>query len=145
MNIKIINKGLTISLFGISGKVINYQYGETGFKLMDEMWRIVKSENLKHKGINYWVYDNDQMMFTGVELYAAPPKDVNLEFRNITLTKYVYYKHIGPYWKLKEANEAVKEEIKKRGLNCHHPSLEIYVHMVEDESKLETEILYSID
>ena len=39
-----------------------------GMKLMDEMWRRVRENDLPHKGINFWVYDSAAHMFTGVEL-----------------------------------------------------------------------------
>src|SRR5882724_4477063 len=97
MNIEIINKNFRLDIYGFSGVAINKDYTGTAFRLMDKMWRIVKTNGLKHKGINIWVYEPNEKVFAGVELNVTPIHDTELEQKNINLIKYAYYKHIGPY------------------------------------------------
>ena len=55
MEIEIINKQRTFDVHGFSGIAIGKDYAGTAFKLMDKMWQIVKSNNLKNKGLNIWI------------------------------------------------------------------------------------------
>ena len=144
MNIEIVNKNFCRDLYGFSGKIVNSNFGATGLKLMDAMWKEVRSKKLEHKGINHWVYEKGEMMFCGVEIAHIPQDDFPLERRKINLDHYAYWKHIGSYDKLKEVNAAMRNELTKRGIEYHYPCIEIYGHMVEDESKLETEILWAV-
>jgi hypothetical protein len=68
MNIQIIEKSLSLALYGVSGTAVNQNWGQTGFALMNEMWKQIKAADLKHKGLNVWVYEAGNKMFTGVEL-----------------------------------------------------------------------------
>ena len=144
MQIEIIEKDFNLILYGVSGVSVNNNLGETGFRLMGKMWEKVKADNLKHKGINVWVYEPEGKMFTGVEIEDIPLNYTGLELKEISLTKYAYYKHIGPYNKLAEAYTRLREQINQKGLKTCFPALEIYGHWNEDESKLETEILMSL-
>ena len=105
MNLEIINEPLRLDIYGFSGIAINKDYSGTAFKLMDRMWQTVKSNNLKNKGLNIWVYEQDQNVFAGVELIDIPNQDTGLEQKRITLPRYAYYKHIGPYNLIKQAGE----------------------------------------
>jgi hypothetical protein len=64
--------------------------------------------------------------------------------KTVSLPKYAYYKHIGPYSELKTTYKAAREEFKKAGIQTGLPSIEIYGHWTNDPSKLETEVLWSI-
>ena len=141
MEIEIIHKNLQLEIYGFSGTAINKDYTGTAFKLMDKMWQIVKSNDLKNKGLNIWVYEPEEKVFAGVELDSAPTKDVALEQKNITLAKYAYFKHIGPYNLIKEVGQTMGDELKKRGYEIGSPYIEIYGHWTNDESRLETELL----
>jgi hypothetical protein len=145
MNISIINQPFTIQLYGFSGTATNKEYGKTGFVLMDAMWKEVRQHNLLHKGINYWVYYKDEAMFTGVELEDTPPASSPLQQRLVQLNKYAYYKHIGPYNLLKQAYAGMRNELHNRGIMPGLPGVEIYGHWTDDVTKLETEILMSIE
>jgi len=145
MNVEIIDKPMQLELYGYSGTAVDQSYGDTGFKLMSRMWEVVKSNKLPNKGINVWVYEPDDLMFAGVELELMPKKTIGLELKSISLSRYAYYKHVGPYSKLKEVYASIREELKRRGLIVGYPGLEIYGHWNDDESKLETEILMAID
>jgi effector-binding domain-containing protein len=140
MQVEIIEKDFNLILYGVSGISVNNNFGETGFKLMNDMWEKVKSHSLRHKGVNTWVYETEGKMFTGVEL-ENNPSNVDLELKEISLKKYAYYKHIGPYSQFAEVYSNLNEQLNKRKLKTCFPWLEIYGHWNKDESKLETEIL----
>ncbi|MEI9922013.1 MAG: GyrI-like domain-containing protein [Bacteroidota bacterium] len=108
------------------------------------MWDIVKKNNIPNKGINIWVYDSQSRMFCGVELLDRPANNFGMEERDLHFKKYAYYKHIGPYQLLFEANGKIREEMQKLGLKYGPPSLEIYGHHDPDPQKLVTEIIYTI-
>jgi len=144
MPLEIINEPFAVSLYGFSGKVMDKNYGATGKPLMDAMWKEVKSGGLKKKGINYWVYDMGDMLFTGVELEQDIPAGSKMELKKINLPKYVRWKHVGPYTALKQAYDAMHAELKGRNIDFYFPFLEIYGHWTADENKLETDILFSL-
>jgi len=144
MALQIIDNPFIVNLHGFSGKVLNKNYAGTGGPLMDAMWKEVKSKGIKNKGINYWVYDKGDMLFTGVELEQQLPADSKLELKKVHLTKYVRWKHIGPYTKLKGSYDSMHDELAKRNMDFYFPFLEIYGHWTPDESKLETDILFSL-
>ncbi|MBS1600251.1 MAG: GyrI-like domain-containing protein [Bacteroidetes bacterium] len=144
MNVEIVNKDFTLDMYGFSGTAVNKDYAGTGFKLMDKLWKIVKSTGLKNKGLNIWIYETNEKMFAGVELYENPTNDTGLERKQITLTKYAYYKHIGPYSQLRQAGQNMTDELKNKGFETILPYIEIYGHWTNDETKLETELLMSL-
>ena len=140
MKLEIIEKHLSLEIHGFSGVATDKDYTGTAFKLMDKMWKTVKSNNLKNKGLNIWVYEPNEMVFAGVELDSSPTYDTGLEQKSITLNKYAYYKHVGPYNLIKQVGQAMKDELKGKGLEISSPYIEIYGHWTNDESKLETEL-----
>jgi predicted transcriptional regulator YdeE len=144
MNIEIINKDLSLEIYGFSGIAINKDYAGTAFKLMDKMWQTVKSNNLKNKGLNIWVYEQNEKVFAGVELSDTPEHNTGLEQKNITLTKYAYYKHIGSYKLIKQAGQNMRDELSSKGFETILPYIEIYGHWTNDETKVETELLMSL-
>ena len=144
MSLEIINTSLSLNIYGFSGIAVNKDYTGTAFKLMDKMWQIVKSKNLKNKGLNIWVYEEDQRVFAGVELTDILNPDTGLEKKSITLLKYACYKHIGPYQLIRQAGQKMTDELKAKGYETILPYIEIYGHWINDETKLETELLMSI-
>jgi len=145
MNLKIIAEPLSLNIYGFSGTVVGKDYAGTAFKLMDKMWKTVKSNDLKNKGLNIWVYEPNEMVFAGVELESIPEKSIELEQKSIALKKYAYYKHVGPYHMIKQAGLSMKDELKKRNLEITSPYIEIYGHWTNDETKLETELLMAVE
>ena len=116
MKLEIIDKHLSLDIYGFSGTAIGKDYTGTAFKLMDKMWKTVKSNNLKNKRLNIWVYESNDMVFAGVELDNSPKHDSGLEQKSITLKKYAYYKHVGPYNLIKQTAQEMKDELKKKVL-----------------------------
>ncbi len=144
MNLEIINKPLELTIYGFSDTALNKDYAGTAFKLMDKMWQTVKSNALRHKGLNIWVYDENENVFAGVELYNSPKHDIGLQQKNFTLVRYAYYKHVGPYHLLRQTGQNMINELMDRGFETSFPTVEIYGHWTNDESKLETEVLMSL-
>ena len=144
MRIEIINTPLILDIYGFSGIAVNKDYSGTAFKLMDKMWQIIKLKNLKNKGLNIWLYEQEQRIFTGVELNDIPNQDTGLEQKSIALLKYAYYKHIGPYNLIKQTGQNMTAELKSKGYETTLPYIEIYGHWTNDETKLETELLMSL-
>ncbi len=140
MHVEIHNKNLTFDIHGFSGTAANKDYAGTAFKLMDKMWQVVKSNNVKNKGLNVWIYESNDSVFAGVELITRPTRDLGLEEKSIMLGKYAYYKHVGPYNKIKETGQAMRRELENRGLETILPCIEVYGHWNNDETKLETEL-----
>ena len=141
MNLEIIDTPLSLDVYGFSGTAINKDYASKGLGLMNKMWQIVKSRNLKNKGINIWIYEENEKMFAGVEVDDTRVHETEMEHKTITIPKYAYYKHIGPYSLLRKAGADMSAEVKRRGLFACLPYVEIYGHWTEDESKLETELV----
>jgi predicted transcriptional regulator YdeE len=144
MNFEIIHEALRLDMHGYSGIATNKDYSGTAFKLMDKLWQTVRSNNLQNKGLNIWVYEEDQRVFAGVELSEIQNGGTGLERKNITLSKYAYYKHIGPYNLIKQAGENMTTALKRKGHETVFPYVEIYGHWTKDETKLETELLMSL-
>ena len=144
MNVEIISTPLRLDICGFSGVAINKDYAGTAFKLSGKMWETVKANNLKNKGMNIWVYEPNEMVFAGVELDNIPERDIGLEQKNISLAKYAYKKHFGPYNLIKQVGLNMQNELKNKGFETCLPYIEIYGHWTNDETKLETELLLSL-
>ena len=144
MRVEIIDKVLKLNISGFSGIAVNKNYAGTAFALMDKMWPVIKSKGLKHKGLNIWIYEAGEKVFAGVELDGPIPDDTGLEQKNISLTRYAYYKHIGPYSGIKQAGENLQNQMRQRGFKPVFPYIEIYGHWTNDETKLETELITAI-
>lgn len=141
MNIEIATN-FQINIFGFGSIAANKDYSGTAFKLSAKMWEIVKSNEVKNKGKNIWVYESGDKVFAGVE----PENDVNgsnygLEKKEINLEKYAYYKHIGPYNLIKQAGQNMRSQLASQGFEVVLPYIEIYGHWTNDEIKSETELI----
>lgn len=144
MKIEIIDKELQLNISGFSGIAANKNYAGTAFALMDKMWPVIKSNGLKHKGLNIWIYEAGEKVFAGVELEDSSLTDTVLELKQISLAKYAYYKHIGPYSGIKQAGENLQNQVRQRGFTPIFPYIEIYGHWTNNETKLETELITAI-
>ena len=145
MNVEIVVEPLTLVLYGVSGHVEGKHYGVTGQRLMDVLWKEIGAKGLKHKGINHWVYEDGEMLFTGVELEGPVGSECELVRKEVIVPQYAYGKHIGPISELGAVYEGIYEALRSRGLQPCYPSIEIYGHWTEDESKMETEIVVAIE
>ncbi|MFO0900473.1 MAG: GyrI-like domain-containing protein [Pirellulales bacterium] len=144
MNIEILDAPLHFRLYGKSSAVENQRYGETGMKLMDEMWKIVRQAGAANAGINHWVYLADGRMFVGVELLPNAQAPAGLEPLEFDLQRYLKHLHVGPYQALPAKWQALKDDLAARGETTGSPALEIYGHHCDDSAKAETTILIGL-
>ncbi len=144
MKIEIIEKPFTIDIYGFSGTASNKDYAGTAFQLSGRMWDIVKGNMIKNKGKNIWVYDVNDSVFAGVETDEPQKEGSPLEHKAISLKRYAYFKHIGSYNFIKQAGQAMNEELRRKGFETSLPYIEIYGHWNSDESKQETELIMSL-
>jgi hypothetical protein len=144
MNLEIISEPLRMELYGFSSTSHTKDYAATAYRLSNRLWETLKANSLKSKGMNIWVYEPDDMVFAGVEFGYTPEHDTGLEQKTIMLTRYAYYKHIGPYNQIKQADLNMQNELKNRGFGISLPYIEIYGHWTNDETKSETELLMSL-
>lgn len=146
MQVEIIEEPIRFHLYGIGGAVENERYGEVGFRLMSEMWQVVKTAELATTGINHWVYLPEKRMFVGVVLRNAQPSAVpeRLEPLEFELPRYLKHVHVGPYQELPQKWKDLSAELAGRGEAVTSPSLEIYGHHCDDPSKLETTIMIGL-
>ncbi|MBI3259019.1 MAG: GyrI-like domain-containing protein [Ignavibacteriae bacterium] len=144
MNIEIVHTPFNIEIYGFSGTALNKDYAEAAFRLSGKMWQIIKENGIKNKGQNIWVYEPEESVFAGVELEEPHKHSSVLQYKNILLKKYAYFKHIGAYNLLKQTGQNMIEEIKNRGYQTTLPYIEIYGHWNSNETKLETELLMSL-
>lgn len=139
-----IRKDFSITLYGFSGVAALQDWAGTGKRLMDRLWQEVRSQHLPNKGLNVWVYDEGDHLFTGVELETPPPAASPLEARTVTLPRYAYCQHLGPWSEIKAAHEKAREEFRRVGIRPRLPYIEIYGHHHDDPATQETELLWSI-
>ncbi|MFN8314362.1 MAG: hypothetical protein U0289_16280 [Cyclobacteriaceae bacterium] len=141
MVIEIITEALQLDIYGFGGIATNKDYAGTAFRLSGRMWDLVKSNNLRNKGKNIWVYDSAEKVFAGVELEKPSGDNHGLETMTLRIDKYAYYKHIGSYNLLKHAGQQMRNFLTAQGHEVKLPYVEIYGHWTSDETKLETELL----
>ncbi|MDB5251856.1 MAG: Bacterial transcription activator, effector binding domain [Flaviaesturariibacter sp.] len=142
MDIEIITAHLHLDVYGFAAIATNKDYAGTAFRLSGRMWEIVKSNGLKNKGKNIWVYEAADHVFAGIELENPSDGDNNgLEESTIRLEKYARFRHLGPYHLLKQSGQNMAIELAKQGYEVRFPCIEIYGHWTPKESELETELL----
>jgi len=131
-------------IYGFSGRAINKDYVGMAFQLSDRMWKIVKGKGLKNEGKNVWVYESDHLVFAGVELIPPISNETGLEVKEISLKKYAYYKHVGPYHLIKQAGQQMNQTLEQMGEKSALPYIEIYGHWTPYENLQETELIVSL-
>lgn len=145
MHIDLLQTPVSFRLFGISGTVIGNKYAETGLRLMDQMWKVVREARLPHTGTNHWVYFPGDRLFVGVEIQettvAIPPA---FETQSFEIKRCGKHLHVGPYLELPQKWKDLKEELAARGETVTLPSLEVYGHACSDPAKAETTIYLNL-
>ena len=142
MDIEIITSNFQLDIYGFGSIATNKDYTGTAFKLSGKMWEIIKANGIKNKGMNVWVYETGDKVFAGVELENDTGNSNNgLEKKQISMDKYAYCMHIGPYNLIKQAGQNMVNELTKQGFEIIPPYIEIYGHWTGDEATSETELL----
>jgi effector-binding domain-containing protein len=145
MKLNIVNTPFELTLYGKSKTHDRAKsYGDELPELLNGVWEKVKRDHIPTTGINHVVYGDQDEIFAGVAITMPGEPIAGLAVREIVLHRYAYYKYVGPYAGLPQANQEIRLEIERQGLETTVPMLEIYGHWNEDESKLETELLYNI-
>ncbi len=137
--------------YTISGHSLRHDpaksYGQEIMALLGRVWPVIKAGAIANDGINRVVYDNDGEVFAGVVLTgtaaAAEEEKDGLKRKTIRLTRYAYWKHIGPYHLLPVTGAAMRKIIEARA-TLGWPMIEVYGHWTSDESRLETETFVAV-
>lgn len=144
MNLDIRTEPLIVTLFGASTVHDSKKcYGEEIRTLLDRVWPVIRAGGLKHKGINWVVYEAGHSIFAGVEIEHSAAV-AGLEQKAVRLDRYAACKHVGPYHLLSQTGDAMKAELRKRGLVSGPPYIEVYGHWNDDPAKLETELIHAL-
>jgi effector-binding domain-containing protein len=143
MDIEIFTQNLQLCIYGFGGISTNKDYIGTAFNLSSKMWEVIKANSIMNKGKNVWVYETGDRVFAGVEVenYATKSSVGGLEEMKISLEKYAYFKHIGPYTAIKEMGHRMRSGLTRRGFEIILPYIEIYGHWTNQETELETELI----
>ncbi|MFO0861207.1 MAG: hypothetical protein U0570_11675 [Phycisphaerales bacterium] len=115
--------------------------------LPNQVWPVLKSANIPNDGLNRVVYEAGGTVFAGVVLSSgadAMPASAALERKHIRLTRYAWWKHIGPYHLIPKTCAAMTSSLEAQGIRQTWPMVEVYGHWTDDESKLETETFVAI-
>lgn len=116
------------------------KYGQEILSLLNQVWPTLKSNNIQNDGINRVIYEADNTLFAGVILSdTTHPAAATLERKTIHLTRYAYWKHVGPYHLIPTTGAAMTKALQAQGHKTGWPMIEVYGHWTSDESKLETE------
>jgi len=142
--VEIRDEPISFDLHGVSGAVLGRNYAQTGFKLMESLWPVIKQNGIKTTAINYWGYAGCDRLSPRVEL-AGKNVESSLEHIPVHFGRYAYYKHIGPYDRLSEAYAALDKGIARQGLTGSGGSVEKYGDWTDDASQLVTEIFIGLN
>src|SRR5215471_14666697 len=114
MNIEIITKNFQLDIYGFGDVATNKDYTGTAFRLSGKMWEVIKVNGLRNKGMNIWIYETDDKVFTGVELESNEDNNnYGLEKKKISLEKYAHYKHVGSYNLIKQIGQDMTNQLTK--------------------------------
>lgn len=146
MPLEIISNKLQLEVYGFGAVAADKDYTSTAFRLSGRMWELVNAKKIPHKGKNIWIYDTADKVFAGVELeHTADGVASGLERTCIELEQYARYTHVGPYQLIKQSGLAMREQLGKMGYRIALPYIEIYGHWVKDETKLQTDLIMSLE
>ncbi len=136
---------LDVTLLGASGRFTPENgFGHAVRALLDRAWPVIKAKSIPNPGINWVVYGHDGEVFAGVETQIPDPAAIGLERMDLRLKRYAEWTHVGPYSKLGQTYDAMHDALTAMGHRPTRPLVEIYGHWTDDESRLETRILWSI-
>ncbi|HZZ73025.1 MAG TPA: hypothetical protein VFE24_12295 [Pirellulales bacterium] len=147
MKIEIVDEPIQFRLHGLGDFIGKERCSDVGLRLMNQLWKAVKTAQIATTGINHWVYLPAGKLFVGVELRTTPsdPTSVPLESLDFELPRHLRHLHVGPYQELPQTWQALKAELTACGERVCPPSVEIYGHHHDDPSKLETTILIGLE
>ncbi len=143
-NFQILQRKISFDLHGFSGIAPEGKLPDTAFHLMNRMWQVVKSNNLKDNGLNVWGYDPGIQIFVGTELFEKSDPALGLQEKWVVLKKCAFCRHVGPYKLIPQIGQLMRRELKNRGLEVGFPYVEVYGHWTQDEATLETDLYLAL-
>ncbi|MFC5650228.1 cysteine-rich CWC family protein [Paenibacillus solisilvae] len=145
MRLELRNDPLTLTLYGTAAaQDKNKSMSNQVMEAIRQTWAAVGEMGLTTTGINYVAYEQDQVLFAGVDLTSPQPEQSTLTKREYHAAQYAYYKHIGPYHQLPDVHHQIQSDLRSAEHPFVSPTIEVYGHWNEDETKLETEIYYPL-
>ncbi len=136
--------------YTISGHSLRHdpgkRFGEEIMSLLGRVWPVIKAGGIPSDGINRVVYDKDGdgcVVFAGVVLGEGAAVE-GFERKTVRLTRYAYWKHVGPYHLIPVTGAAMTKALEARGVRLGSPMVEVYGHWSQDETKLETETFVAV-
>jgi len=108
-----------------------------------EVWTFLRSSQIPHPGRNLALYLDEEMnLEAGVEV-AKPFAGNDRVFCSCTAAGTVAtLAHVGPYHRLPEAHEAIRQWCLDNGHALAGPNWEVYDHWNDDPAQLRTDVFY---
>lgn len=141
---EIVNAPIMIQVLGIELQHDPARtYGEeiTGEKGLGWVWSKIPRPKPESIGRNVAVYDLHGRLFVGVECSDDTLQVNGLQNRLFTIKDCVRYIQRGSYSKFAESYDQIQALFATHAWEKGYPTIEIYGHWEEDESKLTVEIL----
>jgi predicted transcriptional regulator YdeE len=145
---QVIDTKKTFNVYGRNAVVDNCaEYVPKLMEISQPLWELVKTKEVC--GNTAWAYFSENRIFSGLQLDTPPSESHGLEERNIELSSYAYYKHVGPYEQIRSICEEIVADLSAKGhknvAEGETPFIvECYGEWNEDPSKLETEIHFTL-
>jgi effector-binding domain-containing protein len=111
-----------------------------------EVWSFIRSAGLPRPGRHLALYLNDESVEVGAEVSEPFAGNERIHCSKLPTGRVATTVHFGPYQRLSDAHEAIREWCDRHGHRCSGPSWEIYGHWEEswntDSSKIRTDVFY---
>jgi effector-binding domain-containing protein len=115
---------------------------------LDEVWAFLRGQpDLRTDGHNVFLYHHERgpermRVDFGVEVVRAFDQVGNVYATETPAGKVALAVHVGNYRRLRETHTAIHDWCAEHGLQLAGKSWEVYGDWTEDESKLETTVVY---
>lgn len=111
-----------------------------------EVWSFIRSAGLPRPGRHTALYLDGGSVEVGAEVSAPFAGNERIHCSELPAGRVVTTVHFGPYQRLKDAHEAIREWCARNGHRCSGTSWEVYGHWEEswntDASKIRTDVFY---
>jgi effector-binding domain-containing protein len=121
---------------------------DVAFPLSRLAWDFLKAHpEIPGTGTNIWCYRLDcqtWMVEAGAEVLEEFEGEGPIACSKTPAGQVAVTKHVGPYSGIQDAHGAIRAWAETNNWGLLGPNWEVYGHRQEDESKLETEVYYSL-
>lgn len=149
MNYHIVTKTVTAQpLAAVRRRVRMGEVGSAWKPALDQVWEFLgRHKDLRTGGHNCFLYhhapgDSFMTVDFGVQVVRSFPNAREIIHTETPAGEVVMTTHIGSYGKLAAAHQAIRSWAVANGRSLGPYSWEIYGDWTDDESKLETEVVY---